>query len=115
MITWRTMINGKCPRCGKSPIFRGWIEVHERCLHCGLRFDRGESGYFLGAMYLEYGIAGAFIGGTTLLIRLGSGLALMPSLAIAAAIFLPLVPLTIRLSRLLWISVDHRLDPTKKE
>ena len=29
--------------------------MHERCLVCDLKFDR-EPGYFLGAMYVSYGL-----------------------------------------------------------
>jgi len=30
--------------------------MNEHCPHCGLRFER-EQGYFLGAMYISYGLA----------------------------------------------------------
>ena len=29
--------------------------MHERCRACGLKFER-EDGYFLGAMYIGYGL-----------------------------------------------------------
>src|SRR5260370_5966304 len=36
-------------------IFRGFPKMHERCPVCDLKFDR-EPGYFLGAMYISYGL-----------------------------------------------------------
>lgn len=29
---------GLCPRCGKGPLFRGWLKVREGCPVCGLDF-----------------------------------------------------------------------------
>jgi uncharacterized protein (DUF983 family) len=30
---WRGML-GKCPACGKAPIFNGYLRVHDRCAVC---------------------------------------------------------------------------------
>lgn len=30
---------GLCPRCGKGPLFRGWLKVRESCPVCGLNFS----------------------------------------------------------------------------
>lgn len=53
----------KCPNCGKTNVFYkmkypliGTPEMKEVCENCGYRFDR-EPGYFLGAMYVSYGLA----------------------------------------------------------
>ncbi len=35
--------------------------MHDECPSCGLRFNR-EPGYFLGAMYVSYGLALVAIG-----------------------------------------------------
>ena len=40
-------------------IYRGFPRMHE-CPVCGLQFHR-EQGYFLGAMYISYGLALAFL------------------------------------------------------
>jgi uncharacterized protein (DUF983 family) len=45
----------RCPRCGVRSLFRTWFAMYERCAVCGLRFER-EQGYFLGAMYINYGV-----------------------------------------------------------
>ncbi len=39
----------RCPNCGRGRLFDGWMQSRERCEHCGLRYDRGERDFFLGA------------------------------------------------------------------
>ena len=43
----------RCPRCGTTPLFRGWFRMAESCALCGLRFERAQ-GYFVGAIYINY-------------------------------------------------------------
>jgi uncharacterized protein (DUF983 family) len=51
-----------CPRCGQTKVFKkpkhlfAMPEMHHKCSNCGYVFDR-EPGYFLGAMYISYGIS----------------------------------------------------------
>ena len=40
----------RCPRCGGAGLLRSWFDVRERCPACGLCFERGEPGYYLGAV-----------------------------------------------------------------
>lgn len=40
----RTGISGVCPRCGKGPLFTGYLTVAERCTNCGLSFDFADAG-----------------------------------------------------------------------
>jgi uncharacterized protein (DUF983 family) len=52
----------KCPNCGVGEVFEKKKKVFqlpvmkEECDHCHYHFDR-EPGYFLGAMYISYGLA----------------------------------------------------------
>ena len=39
----------RCPDCGGRPIFDGWFRMRDRCPRCGIRLDRGEEGYQVGA------------------------------------------------------------------
>ncbi|HTI98882.1 MAG TPA: DUF983 domain-containing protein [Dongiaceae bacterium] len=34
----------KCPQCGQGALFKRWIDVNDRCSHCGLQFltDQGD-------------------------------------------------------------------------
>lgn len=52
----------KCPHCGQGQVFQKTDKLfqmpvmNERCSICNYHFDR-EPGYFIGAMYLSYGLA----------------------------------------------------------
>lgn len=46
---WRAL-RLRCPRCGAGKVTRRWLILRPACLSCGLRLDRGESDYWLGAM-----------------------------------------------------------------
>ena len=46
----------RCPYCGGGPAFVRWLRMLPACTNCGIRFDRGERGYWLGA-YLANCIA----------------------------------------------------------
>ncbi len=34
----------RCPRCGRGPLFVGWIRMAERCTGCGLDLSRVDIG-----------------------------------------------------------------------
>ena len=53
---WReqaAILRQRCPRCFTGQVFRGLIDMNERCPVCDLEFER-EPGYFTGAMF-EFG------------------------------------------------------------
>lgn len=39
----------RCPNCGGGPILESWLRMRHRCPVCGLRLERGEQGYQVGA------------------------------------------------------------------
>ena len=39
-----TGLAGRCPRCGKGPLFAGFLTVAPNCSHCGLDFSFANSG-----------------------------------------------------------------------
>jgi uncharacterized protein (DUF983 family) len=43
----------RCPNCGGRGIFSGYTTLREHCPTCGLRLQRGESDYFIGAYLLN--------------------------------------------------------------
>jgi len=100
----------KCPRCGLGPLFYGLFSMHSQCSNCSLGFER-EQGYFVGAMYINYGatviiaIPGYFI----LDYFLGISLAMQLALWIGFAISFPL--LFFRHSRSFWLTLDHFFNP----
>jgi uncharacterized protein (DUF983 family) len=106
-----------CPRCrtGKifrSSIFAGFPKMHECCPVCGLKFER-EPGYFLGAMYISYGLALFTIVGLSVLLWICTNWSLQKTIVWALLLFVPLAPVLTLFSRVLWIYLDQAIDPEK--
>ena len=96
----------RCPRCGRTPLYRGAFAMHARCAACGLRYER-EQGYFVGAIYINYAATVVVAAGTVLAADALLGLTLAQQLVLGIALA-ALVPLAVfRYSRSLWLSVDY--------
>ncbi|MBL4703575.1 MAG: DUF983 domain-containing protein [Flavobacteriales bacterium] len=105
------ILKEKCPQCGEGDAFikkRGLLkfpEMHEDCPKCDYHFER-EPGYFIGAMYISYGLA-IFVGLATFVICHN----LFPSLSIEWKIFLVVFSIIIfskknfKWSRLIYIRI----------
>jgi uncharacterized protein (DUF983 family) len=39
----------RCPACGGGPVLLSWFRLAPSCPSCGLRFERGEDGYWVGS------------------------------------------------------------------
>ena len=87
--------------------------MHERCLECGLRFER-EGGYFLGAMYFSYALGTAAISLLALIVWAITSWELPKDVAVGFLLFLPAVPLVTFFSRVLWIYFDQSIDPDRR-
>jgi uncharacterized protein (DUF983 family) len=48
----------RCPNCGDGRLFSSFFKIRDECPVCGLSFYP-ESGYYAGAMYLDYALAAA--------------------------------------------------------
>src|SRR5436190_21346581 len=112
------MILQRCPRCFSGKVFRGLWTMNETCPVCGLRFER-EEGYFTGAMYISYTISLVMMFGIFIVLWLllpsGSLFAVGMLCLATAAIYLPLVPVVFRYSRVLYMHMDRKLDPDVDE
>ena len=89
--------------------------MNQACPACGLVFER-EPGYFLGAMYISYGLSICVLGlfmlaGHLLWPEVDLGLMVL----IAAGVYLPFVPMVFRYSRVLWIHFDRWAWPGMNE
>ena len=84
----------------------------ERCPNCGLTFEQ-EAGYFLGAMYISYGLALVAILGLGLLLWAFTNWSLLRITLWATLLFLPLAPTITLFSRVLWIYLDQAIDPER--
>ncbi len=100
----------RCPRCGAGRIFAGRFRIHQRCPACQLVFER-EPGYFVGAIYLNYGMTvliampGYFVLDAWLHPPLGLQLLLWGAFAVAFPLWF------FRYSKSLWLSLDYLVDP----
>src|SRR5437868_9679378 len=108
------MLQQRCPRCRSGNIFRKSLflfpGMHEHCPVCDLKFER-ESGYFLGAMYIGYGLALVTIAILTTVLFVLTPWHLRTSIIVAIFVFLPLGPLLTHMARVLWIYLDQSIDP----
>ena len=103
------MINGECHNCKEkhAKIFKdsffsfGFPKMNKKCPNCSIRFEK-EPGFFVGAMYVSYGLVvlegiiayliGSFFSNNPIVLLI----------SILAAIFLLSVP-NYRYSRIIWI------------
>jgi len=99
----------RCPRCGATPLFRGWFRMAEACALCGLRFERAQ-GYFVGAIYVNYAVTAILaIGGFFLLWGL-LGLSTGGQLAVLVPIVVIFPLWFFRYSRSLWLALEWSLN-----
>jgi uncharacterized protein (DUF983 family) len=113
--TFSAIFRQMCPRCRSARIFRksiftGFPRMQELCPNCGLKFER-EQGYFLGAMYISYGLALMTITALGLLLWASTSWSLQKITLWAILLFLPLAPSLTLFSRVLWIYLDRAIDP----
>ena len=81
----------RCPACGSGRLFVGWFTMPPACGRCGLDFRR-EPGFYLGSIYVNYGVTALFTIALYGLLVLACGLSAEQALAIClvAAVLLPL-------------------------
>lgn len=106
----RAILRHLCPRCRQGRIFRGWLAMYDVCPVCGLKFNR-EQGYFLGAMYVSYGLSIPPVLALLLILWRLAGWSFAAAIIGAFVAYLPFVPLVVRLSRVIWIWIDRAVDP----
>lgn len=103
----------RCPNCGGRPVRANWMRRLPGCPVCGLRLDRGENDYFIGAYLLNLVVAEIILALGLLVVLLATwpdppwdaiqygGVALM--------LIMPLV--TYPFTELLWLAFDLAFRP----
>jgi uncharacterized protein (DUF983 family) len=106
-------IRWRCPNCGGRPVRAGWMRRLPGCPVCGLRLDRGEHDYFIGAYLLNLVVAEMILAFGLLVVLLATwpdppwdaiqygGVALM--------LIMPLA--TYPFTELLWLAFDLAFRP----
>lgn len=93
----------RCPRCGEGRLFTRFFTMADACSSCGLDFKR-EQGYYIGAMYINYGVTAAVLLGVSLPLI---GKVPLPNILWPLAAFCLLFPIWFfRYSRSLWLAID---------
>jgi uncharacterized protein (DUF983 family) len=104
----------RCPRCRDGRVFASAIRMNDACPACGLVFTR-EEGYFIGAMYVSYGLSSLVLILGMLVVHLFlPELDLGWAILIALVAYLPFVPLAFRYSRMIWMYFDRWVWPDEK-
>ncbi|QEH36843.1 hypothetical protein OJF2_54280 [Aquisphaera giovannonii] len=110
-----TVLRRGCPRCGR-PMFGGLFTMHERCPGCRLLFDRGEPGYYTGAMSLasvfSFPLVVFLLAVVHLLFPRWS---LTAAASAATALCVALTPWIWQFSRTIWIHLDQSVDPVSRD
>jgi uncharacterized protein (DUF983 family) len=113
---WQGILRQLCPRCRTGKIFRRsvWLfpPMNDRCPACNLKFER-EQGYFLGAMYISYGLGILTIALFSAAVWQFLKWPLVQSVEAGIVLFLPLVPVLTWMARVLWIYMDQAIDPDR--
>ncbi len=117
-----SIIFNKCPRCHEGQFFvtnnpydlKRFQKMHEHCPHCGELLMR-EPGFYIGAMYVSYAISVVLTALFFFGFVIGLGLPMYWILGLLILLIVVLVPVSFRLSRLVWINifVDYDKQYTK--
>jgi uncharacterized protein (DUF983 family) len=106
------VLTKRCPRCRRGAMFRSLFVMNENCPDCTLDFDRGDPGYFTGAMYFSYLMAVPLIALLTLIVYLiVPGWSWLRLVGVATLACSPLIPWIWQYSRVLWVYFDQYFDP----
>ena len=117
VMMWRGLFR-RCPHCGnRRAIFTKWFVRHERCVGCGLRWERNYEGFMLGAMAISFITTGGL-----LLLTMGIGVivtypdvALVPVLASTIGVTLLVGVGGYPISYTLWQAIDLYLRPISED
>ena len=100
----------RCPRCLSGEVFESLWKMRRTCPSCQLEYER-EQGYFLGAMYISYGMALALSVPMVLCLMVFWNFSINEFLLVLLLTLALLSPLLLRYSRILWMHIDQFVDP----
>ena len=111
----------KCPRCHEGDFMKEKnifklhkaFQMHENCSSCGLKYMM-EPSFFYGAMYVNYGLTVGVGIVTFAIATLLFKLSLLESFIPIVVMLILTAPVTIRLSRIVWINIFVKYNPDSK-
>ncbi len=106
----RRSLTLRCPVCGEGNLYAGIFKMNTACSRCGRKFER-EPGFFLGAIYINYGLTSLVAAIVYPLLSLTQILPRTQALAVTL-VWVVLFPLAFfRHARSLWLGMDEFYDP----
>ena len=99
----------RCPRCGAGRLFAGWFRMEPRCPACSLDFRR-EPGFYLGSIYINYGITALTTIALYGLLVLGAGCSAEQALAACLAMSVALPMWLYRYARAFLLAIDSSVN-----
>jgi len=119
-------INGilsmRCPRCRQGKMFPAgtlfttkFMRMNDHCAVCGQPFTP-EPGYYFGAMFVSYALNAAFFIAVWFILDLiMTDVSLTAMILALLAVVFGLLPITFRLSRVLWIYIFVRYEESSRQ
>ncbi|PCH72449.1 MAG: DUF983 domain-containing protein [Flavobacteriaceae bacterium] len=112
-----SIFNNKCPRCNEGDFMKNntkfglikSVKMHESCTICNLKYMI-EPSFFYGAMYVTYGLTIALSVAAFIIAYGIFGLSFVYSTVAIAITVIGFIPITIRLSRIIWINMFVSYD-----
>jgi len=116
-----SVLKEKCPICHNGDVFltkrkydlKKFDKMHERCPSCKHKFEI-EGGYWQGAMYVSYAVTVAYSIATFVLTYLiNRETSAWTYIIIICLVALLAAPINYRISRMIWMNLFSKFDPTK--
>jgi uncharacterized protein (DUF983 family) len=116
--TIKSVLKMKCPKCHEGGLFsnksiykyKGFFDMPDYCLKCAQSF-RVETGFYLGAMYVSYGLTIALNVSIFVALMTFNSYTLPLFFTIAGISTLVTMPYIIKISRSIWIAMMISYDP----
>ncbi len=99
----------KCPQCGEGKLFQKWFTMFSHCTVCELEFER-EQGYFIGAMYINYGATVFLVFPGYFAFELFTAVPFLVNFCIWGTVSAVFPVFFYRYSKSLWLNIDYTLN-----
>ncbi len=111
-----SVFNNKCPRCQEGDVYeegnpyylKKLFKMHKTCSVCGLKYEK-EPSFFHGAMYVSYAMTVAVFVMVFIICQI-LGLDLVVSFIAVIVSIVVLMPVTFKLSRLIYMNFFESYD-----
>ncbi|SDX39401.1 Protein of unknown function [Lutibacter oricola] len=117
-----SVLFNKCPQCHEGDFMveknmfnlKKAFKMNETCSHCNLKYTM-EPSFFYGAMYVNYGLTVGVSIITFIISTMVFNLNLLESFIPIVIMLLLTAPISIRLSRIIWINIFVSYNPKFKK